>query len=287
MSDGSMIDTRVVDDMTLLDIENIHARAVVSLGGGQVLSFQPHNEEKVLWMSPKAIYKKGAALRGGIPVCWPWFGPGVKGAPQHGFARNRVWQINAQEVLDNGETRLLLSPGHCSHHKWDGQANLQTEIIIGRSLKISLITHNTGNKNLAISQALHSYFTVSDLAKISVEGLDGIEYLDVSNGNQLCTQCGDMTYPEEAELNRIYRDSLKTCIIHDFGFNRSIIVRKSGSNGTVAWNPGKVMAKGMSDVPDEAYHHFACIETATRPDLPEVLAPGKTHQLSVEISVER
>ena len=287
MSDGTMITKRVVDDMTLLDIENIHARAVVSLDGSQVLSFQPRDEEKVLWMSPKATYQKGTALRGGIPVCWPWFGPRAEGGPQHGFARNRSWQIDEQTLLDNGETRLLLSLCNCSHHEWDGQASLQTEIIIGQSLKVSLITHNTGNKNLEISQALHTYFSVSDLAKISIEGLDGAEYRDSANGNQLHTQSGDVTFPEDVALDRIYRDTSKTCIIHDFGFNRSIIVRKTGSNGTVIWNPGKVIAAGMKDMPDEAYHDFACVETATRPDFPEVLAPGKTHRLSTEISVER
>lgn len=287
MSDGTVITTRVVDDMTLLDIENIHARAIVSLDGGQVLSFQPHNEEKVLWMSPEAIYQKGAALRGGVPVCWPWFGPRAEGGPQHGFARNRVWQIDEQEIEDNGETRLLLSLANCIHHEWDGQATLQTEIIIGKSLTINLITTNTGSKDLEISQALHSYFSISDLTKITIEGLDSTEYLDIVNDNQLHTQSGDMAFPEEVELGRIYRDKYETCIIHDFGYNRSIIIKKSGSNGTVVWNPGKAIAAGMRDMPDEAYHHFACLETATRPDVPEILAPGKTHCLSAEISVER
>lgn len=280
---GAHITQRLIDRVSVLDIENEHARAVVSLYGGQVLSFQPKSQEKVLWLSPDAVYQEGKAIRGGIPVCWPWFGKRAEGGPNHGFARNRLWNLDNSETLEGGETRLTLSLIETSHPEWNGQASLKTEIVIGESLEISLISENLGEETLEISQALHTYFTVSNVEDIRVEGLDGMRFLDEADDRKAYVQSGDVTL--KGEVDRTYFDNTETCIIHDPGLERQIVIKKSGSNSTVVWNPGSELAQAMADVPDEGYKSMVCVETITAPDLPVELEPGQSHTIRACISV--
>ncbi|MGI9274889.1 MAG: D-hexose-6-phosphate mutarotase [Endozoicomonas sp.] len=289
-STGTQITQRLIHKLPVLDIENPHARAVVSLHGAQVLSFQPSGEEKVLWLSPDSMYREDQAIRGGIPVCWPWFGKRAEESPAHGFARTELWRLEQQETLAGGETRLLLSLHNASHSKWLSQgeqatANLSLEIIIGSQLQLTLTTENSSDQSIEISQALHTYFAISDIEKISISGLDDMRFLDHLDDKKAYVQKGDVTF--SGEVDRTYLDSTETTIIHDPGMERNVVIKKSGSNSTVVWNPWKVRSKEMIDMPDEGYKSMVCVESATTPDLPVELEPGASHKLTARIGVER
>ncbi|WP_051786457.1 D-hexose-6-phosphate mutarotase [Endozoicomonas numazuensis] len=280
----SAIKPRIMGALPVLEIENRFAKAMVSLQGGQVLSYQPNAQEKVLWMSPLADMTEGKAIRGGVPVCWPWFGPRKEGGPNHGFARTELWKLELSETLDNGETRVVLSLPIDSIPEWDGKASLGIEVIVGETLKIKLTSRNTGEKKVEISQALHTYFTVSNTDLIWVEGLDSKRYLDEANEGRASIQDGDVTI--QGEVDRTYIDDTDTCILHDPGLGRKITIKKSGSNGTVVWNPGPIRAEKMADVPTHDYKAMVCVETITLPQVPVELEPGQSHVMTAEIFVE-
>ncbi|WP_062268581.1 D-hexose-6-phosphate mutarotase [Endozoicomonas arenosclerae] len=278
------IKPRMMGAVPVLEIENRFAKAMISLQGGQVMSYQPQGQEKVLWMSPLADMSEGKPIRGGVPVCWPWFGPRKEGGPNHGFARTQLWKLELSEALESGESRVVLSLPVESIPEWDGQAALSIEVIVGETLKISLASKNTGEKKVEISQALHTYFTVSNTDLIWVEGLDGEHYLDEADEGRACIQEGDVTI--KGEVDRTYIDDTETCILHDPGLGRKITIKKSGSNGTVVWNPGPIRAEKMHDVPTDDYKSMVCVETMTLPQVPVELESGVSHTMTAEIFVD-
>ncbi|WP_252176452.1 D-hexose-6-phosphate mutarotase [Endozoicomonas sp. 4G] len=274
----------VMGAVPVLEIDNPFAKATISLLGGQVLSYQPRAQEPVLWMSPLADMTEGKAIRGGVPVCWPWFGSGKEGGPNHGFARTVLWTLELSETLDTDETRVVLSLPIDSIPQWHGKADLSIEVIVGKTLRISLTSVNTGANNIEISQALHTYFTVSNTDLIRVEGLDGKRYLDETDDGKACIQEGDVII--RTEVDRTYIDDTETCILHDPGLRRKITIKKSGSNGTVVWNPGPIRAEQMHDVPTDDYKTMVCVETITLPQVPVELEPGQSHIMTAEMFVE-
>jgi glucose-6-phosphate 1-epimerase len=161
------------------EINNARAHATVSTYSGQVLSYRPKDrQDDLLFVSDKAYYEEGKAIKGGIPVCWPWFGadPENLGRPAHGFVRNRQWQVTGSESLADGSTKIIMgiTDNNATRALWPHPFRLDIEITVGDSLKVELVTHNTGNGSITISQALHTYFRVGDIGKVSVLGLDGI-----------------------------------------------------------------------------------------------------------------
>ncbi|WP_257274537.1 D-hexose-6-phosphate mutarotase [Endozoicomonas sp. SESOKO4] len=280
---NSAIKPRMMGSVPVLEIDNPFANAMISLQGGQVLSYQPKGQEKVLWMSPLADMTEGKAIRGGVPVCWPWFGSRKEGGPNHGFARTKLWQYELSETLDNDKTRVVLSLPIDGVQEWDGKAGLGIDIIVGETLRISLTSRNNGSRKVQISQALHTYFSVSNTDLIWIEGLDGKRYLDETDESRAFIQEGEVII--EGEVDRTYIDDNETCILHDPGIGRKITIKKSGSNGTVVWNPGPVRAEKMHDVPTFDYKSMVCVETITLPQVPVELEPGQSHVLMAEIFV--
>ncbi|WP_422132940.1 MULTISPECIES: D-hexose-6-phosphate mutarotase [unclassified Endozoicomonas] len=280
---NSAFKPRMIGAVPVLEIDNPFAKAMISLQGGQVLSYQPKGQEKVLWMSPLADMVEGKAIRGGVPICWPWFGPRQEGGPNHGFARTELWKFELTDTLETGETRVVLSLPIDSIPEWDGKAGLTIEIIVGKTLRISLTSRNTGAGKVEISQALHTYFTVSNTDLIWIEGLDGKRYLDETDDSRACIQEGDVII--QGEVDRTYIDDSEACILHDPGLGRKITIKKSGSNGTVVWNPGPVRAEKMHDVPTFDYKSMVCVETITLPQVSVGLEPGGSHVMVAEIFV--
>lgn len=270
-----------------LRIENAQATAEVYLHGAHLTAFRPRGHNEVLWMSPLAQFQAGKAIRGGVPVIWPWFGPHAtdNSKPQHGFARTAEWQVSATEALADGRTQvqLQLVDSAATRALWPHAFELDLMITVGAELKIELTSRNTGDQPFSAGGALHSYFTVGDVAKISIEGLAGREYIDQLDGNQLKQQTGEVRIT--AEMDRIYVDSTDTCIIHDAVLARQIQVRKAGSHTTVVWNPWQQKAEAMTDFSDEGYGNMVCIEAANAVDDVVQLAPGEAHTLSQIIAV--
>ncbi len=274
--------------LPLIQVRNAHAQAQVSLHGGQVLSFRPHTASAdLLFVSERARYQAGAAIRGGVPVCWPWFGadPEGLGRPNHGFARTRPWSVSGTTALPGGATRitLALTDSPDTRAIWPHRFRLTLDITVGPSLRLALVTHNTGDQPFTLTQALHSYLAVGELAQTSVTGLDGCHYLDKAAGapGALRQQLGAVGFT--AEVDRIYTGAPDTLSVQDGAGQRVLRIRSEGSRTAVVWNPGAALAASMADLADDDYRRFVCVETANVADDAVTVPPGGEHRLVAEI----
>ena len=274
----------------VIEINNKSAKALISVYSAHILSFQPATEtEDLIFLSENAIYQQGKAIRGGIPLCWPWFGPDPEGLGRsnHGFARNRFWKVCATEGTTDSETKVKLGLVDTAETReiWSKSFNLAIEITVGDTLTIELITSNTGDQAFSISQALHTYFKVGDIDRVKVLGLEDTKYIDkVDNGIQK-TQQGAVAIAEE--VDRIYTDIRGDVVIDDAAFGRQIRLSCSGSKTTVVWNPWADVSAKMADLAEEDYRHFICVETVNAAnDVVEVL-PGQDFRLLANYKVER
>ena len=259
--------------------------AAMALNGGQMLSFRRAGEPPVLWASRESIYQLGKAVRGGVPVCWPWFGPhpSDRSKPQHGFARTQLWTVE-QTGADNAGVfaRLSLRENDQTMDLWPHQFRLELTVNVGHSLTITLRTVNTGDQPFRFGGALHSYYAVGDVSTITVGGLDGVRYSDKVSGEDR-TQNGPITIA--SEVDRVYHETTATCAIDDPALERQIVIAKSGSRSTVVWNPWVEASQKFSDLANDEYPHFVCVETALAHEDQIDLAPGESHDLSVTIAV--
>ncbi|MBL8500288.1 MAG: D-hexose-6-phosphate mutarotase, partial [Nitrosomonas sp.] len=267
------------------------AKALISIHAGQVLSYQPAGEpEDVMFLSAKAYYQDGKAIKGGVPVCWPWFGadPEGKGRPGHGFVRNRGWNVVATEALANGDIKVTVGLDDTAETQaiWPHAFSLRQEIVIGDSLNLSLITRNTGKEKFTITQAFHTYFKVGDITRAKVVGLAGCDYLDkAGGGNTQKQQTGDVTIG--AEVDRIYLNVGNTLTIDDGAFNRRIQITSQGSKTAVVWNPWEKIAKDMADLEDDDYKRLLCVETTNAANDVREVAPGAECRLVANYRVMR
>jgi glucose-6-phosphate 1-epimerase len=274
---------------TYIEINNSKAHATISTYSGQVLSYRPKSQQHdLLFVSDKAYYEEGKAIKGGIPVCWPWFGPDPddQGRPAHGFVRNRQWGVTASESLTDGSTRVVLSLVDTDETRgiWPHPFKLDIEITVGDSLTVALVTHNTGDGSVTISQALHSYFQVGDISKVKVLGLDGTDYLDKVDDAARKTQAGPVTI--EGEVDRIYTDIKGEQVIDDESLGRKIHITSSGCSTAVVWNPWSEIAASMGDLGDDDYRKMLCVETANAgPETVEIAAGGE-YRLEAEYTIE-
>ena len=274
--------------LPVAQIRNAFAVATVSLHGGQVLAFQPHGQDPVLWMSAHSAYQPGKAIRGGIPVCWPWFGPHPSdpSRPAHGFARTSFWSVLSAAALADGATqiRLRLADDDISYDLWPHSFELRLVVTVAAQLRVELIARNPGPAPYTYSGALHSYFDVSDIAAISIHGLDGCAYIDKADGEQHKIQRGPVSI--EAETDRVYLNATETCAIDDPGLDRRITIAKAGSRTTVVWNPWTEKARRLADFGDQEYQGMVCVETANADGDSITVAPGDEHRLTAIIGVE-
>jgi len=274
---------------TYIEINNSKAHATVSTYSGQVLSYRPKSQQHdLLFVSDTAYYEEGKAIKGGIPVCWPWFGPDPddRGRPAHGFVRNRQWSVTASESLADGSTKVVLSLVDSSETReiWPHAFKLDIEITVGDSLRVALLTKNTGDKSVTISQALHSYFQVGDISKVKVLGLDGTDYLDKVDGSARKIQAGPVTIG--GEVDRIYTGITGEQVIDDESLGRKIHITPRGCSTAVVWNPWADIAASMGDLDDDDYRKMICVETANAgPETVEIAAGGE-YRLEAEYTIE-
>lgn len=283
------LDDAAGNGLLTAEITNAHASASICLQGGHVLSWQPlSTAEPVLWTSQDAQFATGKSIRGGIPVCWPWFGAHALEAnfPAHGFARTQAWQVKGCRSLDDGSTELNLTMPITAalQPMWPHQAQLDMLINVGASLKIALITRNLGNADFTMTEALHTYFSVSDIAQIHVDGLDGVHFHDKAAG---WTE-GDQVYAIgfDGEVDRVYVNSAQSCSIVDPAFKRRIRIAKLGSQSTIVWNPAAARATQMGDLGNDGWKRFVCVESGNALENAVTVPAGKSHTLAVEYRVE-
>ena len=279
----------VGEGLVVADITNAHATASICLQGGHLLSWRPvSSSEPVIWMSSDATFAPNASIRGGIPVCWPWFGAHSSDAsfPAHGFARTQPWQVKSTRSLDNGSTEisLTLPITTAMQAMWSHQAQLDMLINVGETLKIALITRNLGDVDFTITEALHTYFCVSDIAQVHVDGLDGIHFHDKAAGWLEGDQAGAI--PLAAEVDRVYVNAPERCTIVDPALNRRIQIAKLGSQSTVVWNPWAERAAQMGDLGADGWKRFVCVESANALENAVTVSAGKSHTMAVEYRVE-
>jgi len=277
--------------LPFIQVRNAHAEALVSVQGGQVLSYRPMGADAdLLYLSEQAVYQPGKAIRGGVPVCWPWFGadPQGLGRPAHGFARTRLWSVAGTATTPEGATQITLELRDTPETRaiWPHAFRLTLAITVGATPRLALTTHNTGTAPFAITQALHSYFAVGDSAQATVSGLDGCRYIDkaAGAGGAVTSQTGAVHFT--AEVDRIYTGAPPVLRLDDGARPRSVRIGSEGSHTAVVWNPGVAIAAGMADLPDDGYRRFVCVETANAADDAVTVAPGAQHQLVAQIATE-
>jgi len=274
--------------MPVVEIQNQQATAIISLQGAHLLSWIPEGEEEVIWLSEDANFAPGKSIRGGIPVCWPWFGAHESNAdyPAHGFARTTNWEVLSTEALGNGTTRIRFTtqPQLETEAMWPVATTVIFQLTIGKKLQMELITHNNGSKPITISQALHTYFKVGDVSKVLLHGLDDVKYLDKLDGFKQKYQHGPLTFKNE--VDRIYLDTAGDCVIEDKILNRNIVINKCGSHSTVVWNPWQETAAKMGDLGEEGYKKMLCVERSNAAEDIITIEPRKEHQLWVQYDVQ-
>lgn len=272
-----------VEGFVMVDISNQYANARISTYAGQIVSFQPNNtKEDVLFLSDKVQYVDGKTIRGGTPICWPWFGDDTSGfgRPSHGFVRNQPWTVLASHAFADGRTSITLgiTDTEGSRAVWPYTFRLELEVIVGKKLEVKLTTKNTDSREFNISQALHTYFNISDVDNISISGLDSKNYLDKLDDFNSKLQSSDVVISEETD--RIYQNAPEYVILNDSGFDRAINITSSGSQTTVIWNPWSTAVTRIADLDDSSYRNFVCVETANAADDTVTIQAGSEHTIT-------
>lgn len=265
-------------------------RFVVTDHGAQILDWRPGGAEPVIFTSERAVYRPGEAIRGGIPVCFPWFGPGRSGRkrPAHGFARLSEWQLaRAREnagvtTLDwHFDQTLIPELDHVDPRR--NRFTVDYRQVFGPTLELHVAVRNTDPRvPLVFELALHSYFRVGDVRQVGVQGLSGAEYLDKVTGEQQ-TQIGPIRFGDEVDRVHAFGG---TAVIEDPALGRRIRIEQTNANRTIVWNPGPEKAAAMSDLEDDEWSQFVCVESGNVRLGAIHLQPGESHELSVRIGVE-
>jgi len=264
-------------------LEHAHGTAAVALFGGQVLSWVPRGGREVFWLSPLRA-PLPTPIRGGTPVCWPFFGRQGQGdgVPSHGFARTVPWRLVEARAGDDGITVVLELPA--LHGLGLG---LRTEVHLGRQLRQALVTANTGNAPVVFTEALHNYFAVGDVDQVRVEGLAGRSYLDKNDANRSHLQQADWILADPRDpgrSDRTYPSAGGRYRLVDPGLGRAVTLEVEGGRSAVVWNPGEAAAARMADVGPH-WREFLCVEAANAgPDLVELPA-GASHALVQTVAV--
>jgi len=274
--------------LAVVEIANSLAVATVALQGAHLLSWIPRGEQHVIWLSRDASFKVGQSVRGGVPVCWPWFGPHATHPtyPAHGFVRTIPWQVCETKTLEDGATFVAfrVSRTDATDVFWPQVSELELGITVGTTLEFDLMTRNTGSQSFTIGDALHTYFAVSDVRNIAIQGLDGCPYIDKLDGDKRKQQSGAVMF--NAETDRVYLDTTADCLINDVGMQRRIRIGKRGSRSTVVWNPWIDKAERMGDMGKDGYLNMVCVESTNAADDVVTIAPGDEHHLWVSYQVE-
>jgi glucose-6-phosphate 1-epimerase len=276
-----------------LHLQTQHGTAVLAPHGAQLLSWVPTGQGEVFWLSPLAM-PEPAAIRGGVPVCWPWFGKQCMpdGGMQHGPVRNRAWEVTCVHADGPDCVSIELAPtttaspeDPLNHFASDLRVSLRVDL--DEHLTQTLHTHNQGADDYSLTQALHPYFAVANASRVRIEGLDGLRYDDklLGAGDQL--QTGGFVL--ENACDRVYQQASLSAQHHytvmDPDGHRQIHITTKGSQSVVLWNPGPVGARAMADVPDDGWTQFFCVEASNAGDDSVTLAPGAHHRMVQRLQV--
>ncbi|TPH16505.1 D-hexose-6-phosphate mutarotase [Litorilituus lipolyticus] len=280
--------SQLANDIDVININHKLCQAKVSLYGGQVLSFIPKNQQDLFWLSETSAYEIGKAIRGGIPLCWPWFGANDKQSPEsaktspagnHGFARQVVWQLDNVEVTSEQVVIDIVFQGEKQHSMWPNAFQLKQTLCFGSHFEQILTMHNLSAQDAEYTSALHSYFNVSSPLFISIKELEQAAFFDKLSGKNKTKQpIAHCVGP----IDRVYEFSKAVKLI-DSKWQRSISIESNASQW-VLWNPGEDIANSMADIHPKGEQNFVCLEAAqtTWQNLPA----GKSAKLRQKITVQ-
>lgn len=266
-------------DLPQLAVDTDHCAAAQYLHGATVTHWQPAGQQPVLFTSDHAVYQDGKAIRGGVPICFPWFGshPADDAAPSHGLVRTVPWQLTQTAQGPAGvETQMVTNLD---------QLHADYRVTFGKQLALNLTVTNIADTDQTFEAALHTYLVVGDARQIKIAGLEHAPYIDQLQGNKVCQQ-DDQPITFAAETDRIYTNTQATCVLTDPVLKRTITVEKLGSRSTVVWNPWIEKSKRLADFGDDEWTGMCCIESANIGEDAVRLAPGASHTLLVKISVD-
>jgi len=290
------VETVKLDELNCWRIRHGQAELLVAQQGAHILSYQLAGQPPLIWLNDEAVFKAGKNIRAGVPVCWPWFGnlarnpqsvqdmrQGRDPAPAHGLVRAADWKLLGIETQGQSLVLELVLPiPQGGLPGWPHQVDLKLTIRLDEQLHISLTSHNRGTESVSISQALHSYFAVSDVRQVHVEGLDGLDYIETLDDWKTMPQAGDLRFT--GETDRIYLNTPPQLSIVDPAWQRRLQLTSSGSRSAVIWNPWIDRAAQFSDMAADGWQRMLCIETANVMNDVVTLAPGASHTLGVSIS---
>jgi D-hexose-6-phosphate mutarotase len=259
-------------EQRLLHIENKYSKAILAPQGAHLISWLPVDTCEILYLSPKAKFENGVAIRGGIPICWPWFGNNRENLPAHGYARTSSFEVLNISHQDENTIVTLVSPNF-------DHIFVKVTIFLGNVLTIRLETSNTSETTFEFTQALHSYFNIGDINLITIQGLENTTYFDKVRNTQ--DKINDKEFKIKSETDIIVHQP-KDIIIKDPSLKRDIMISSHFGQDAVIWNPWINKAAAISDLPDEDYKKFCCVESSNI-SLPIKLSPGESFILDQQI----
>jgi glucose-6-phosphate 1-epimerase len=256
------------------------------LHGGHVTSWKPAGAHEVLFVSERARWQDDRAIRGGIPVCFPWFGnrSDDPAAPAHGLVRTKTWQLESVSENASGVTVSMSIESQQTSSQWStGDWRLVHRVTFGAELTLELVVTNTGTALLRFEEALHAYYLIGDIDKVAIRGLVGIQYLDKTDSMREKLQQGRLAIVSETD--RVYLNTIGTVDIEDRSLQRITRIRKEHSRTTVVWNPWAHLAQTLSDLHEDGWRQMVCIETSNVSPLGVSLPPGQQHTMRAVISL--
>ena len=267
-------------------ITSAHTVGEIYLHGAHVTSWKPDGREEVLFLSSQSRWEQGHAIRGGVPICFPWFGGKADDprAPAHGFVRTAAWQLESiAEIGDAVTVTMFTESSEETKRWWPADFHVVYRATFGSELGLELTVTNTGTTSLRFEEALHAYHRVGDAEKARVRGLDRVQYLDKTDSNRLKMQQGEIVIASETD--RVYLDTVGPIELEDPLLARRTRVTKANSRTTVIWNPWVQKAHSLSDFADDEWRHMICIETCNVSDFAVVLEPGQQHKMKTTVRV--
>ncbi|MBQ4834056.1 D-hexose-6-phosphate mutarotase [Pseudoalteromonas sp. MMG010] len=271
---------RLASGLEYINVESDLCSAKIFLQGAHISEFIPKGNKPLLWVSSDETFEQGTSIRGGIPVCWPWFGNHENSEfPAHGFARTSVWQADEVHESNNEiSVSLKLPMRQVDTTLWPHQSSLKIEFVLSNTLTVHLTTTNLSAQAFSYTQALHSYFPTSAISDTQVEGLQGAQFIEFNEGP--FKQNDVVTFARETD--QVYTHAAPEQLIHT---PEGIIkVGRENSTSCVLWNPWIDKAQRLSHFADDEYQYMVCLEAANVLSDTVTLEPKQSHTLTTTIS---
>ena len=257
------------------------------LHGAHVTRWRPTHSQEVIFLSKQSRWQEGLAIRGGVPICFPWFGAKKDDpkAPAHGFARTRAWTLRSiEERGGNIEVAMFLESDEETKRFWPFDFQLTHLVTFGSNLRMELLVKNTGDRAFQFEEALHTYYQVDDVRKTQIQGLEGCNYLDKTDAFREKLQTGVVSFA--GETDRVYLNTTGAVDAIDPGLSRRIRTSKENSHTTVIWNPWQQKAKALGDLGDDEWTQMVCVEVSNVNGAAIELQPGQEHRMCSDVSVD-